>query len=303
MFGFTATLSEIASVLFKLYYIMKGRLVVFLILLCMGSIFSGVQAQIISVPSENVDTDSLKRAFADTHYYFGIYKDNYFIFGPSISSKPTSKNTNIKFQISFAQKLTKNTLPWGTYLYLYYSQKVFWNVLENSMPMTDLNFNPGIGLAKPIFMKNRFIGKLSLQLEHESNGRDGLESRSWNKVTFGGSVMVDPNFVVYGKFWIPIVDGENNRDILKYCGIFQVGWSLQSPNRKLSTSVTMIKRSGWNLNYNWIFEAAYRFSTKSNQYLFAQLYTGYGEGLLAYKEYHNQLRVGIVIKPTLFSEF
>ncbi|MDE5634474.1 MAG: phospholipase A, partial [Muribaculaceae bacterium] len=50
-------------------------------------------------------------------------------------------------------------------------------------------------------------------------------------------------------------------------------------------------------------EVAYRFSTKSNQYLFAQYYNGYGEGLLDYKKYHSQLRVGIVIKPTLFSEF
>ncbi len=171
------------------------------------------------------------------------------------------------------------------------------------MPMTDLNFNPGIGLAKPVFIKNRFVGKLTLQLEHESNGRDGLESRSWNKVTLGGSVMVDPNFIVYGKFWVPIVDGENNRDILKYCGIYQVGWSVQSPNRKLATSVTLVKRSGFNFNYNVILEAAYRFSTKDNQYLFAQFYSGYGEGLLAYKEYHQQFRVGIVIKPTLFSEF
>lgn len=259
--------------------------------------------QILPVPNETVNTDSLRRAFADTHYYFGLYKDNYFIFGPSVSHRPTKENTNIKFQISIAQKLTKSTLPWGTYLYLYYSQKVFWNVLENSMPMTDLNFNPGVGLAKPIFIKNRFIGKLSLQLEHESNGRDGEASRSWNKVTIGGSVMVDPNFIVYGKFWIPIIDGMNNKDILKYCGIFQVGWSLQSPDRKWSSTVTMVKRQGWNFNYNWIIECAYRFSTKSNQYLFAQFYSGYGEGLLAYKEYHNQLRVGIVIKPTLFSEF
>ena len=274
-----------------------------LLLLFIGGGMFGSRAQIMTIPSEKVNVDSLKRAFADTHYYFGLYKDNYFIFGPSISHKPNSENTNIKFQISIAQKLTKSTLPWGTYLYLYYTQKVFWNVLQNSMPMTDLNFNPGIGLAKPVFIKDRFIGKFTLQLEHESNGRDGEESRSWNKVTIGGSVMVDPNFIVYGKFWIPIIDGVNNKDILKYCGIFQVGWSLQSPNRKFSTTVTMVKRQGWNLNYNWILECAYRFSTKSNQYLFAQLYSGYGEGLLAYKEYHNQLRVGIVIKPTLFSEY
>ncbi len=283
---------------------MRLRLILLVALLGVVCGCFPVKGQIVSIPSENVDVDSLKRAFADTHYYFGLYKDNYFIFGPPVGERPTKKNTSIKFQISIAQKLTKNTLPWGTYLYLYYTQKVFWNVLENSMPMTDLNFNPGVGLAKPIFIKNRFIGKLSLQLEHESNGRDGEDSRSWNKVTFGGSVMVDPNFVVYGKFWIPIIDGVNNRDILKYCGIYQVGWSVHSANRKLSTSVTLVKRNGWNpFNFNVTLEAAYRFSTDSNQYLFAQFYSGYGEGLLAYKEYHQQFRVGIVIKPTLFSEF
>lgn len=283
---------------------MKHWLTGILVALCALCVSFESRGQIVALPDESVDVDSLKRAFADTHYYFGLYKDNYFIFGPPIGKKPDKHNTNIKFQISIAQKLTKNTLPWGTYLYLYYTQKVFWNVLENSMPMTDLNFNPGIGLAKPVFIKNRFVGKLSLQLEHESNGRDGLESRSWNKVTLGGSVMVDPNFIVYGKFWVPIVDGANNRDILKYCGIYQVGWSVQSPNRKLATSVTLVKRSGFfNFNYNVILEAAYRFSTKDNQYLFAQFYSGYGEGLLAYKEYHQQFRVGIVIKPTLFSEF
>ena len=56
-------------------------------------------------------------------------------------------------------------------------------------------------------------------------------------------------------------------------------------------------------NYNVILEGAYRFSRQSNQYLFAQFYSGYGEGLLAYKEYHQQFRIGIVIKPTLFSEY
>lgn len=152
----------------------------------------------------------------------------------------------------------------------------------------------------------RFVGKLSLQLEHESNGRDGEESRSWNKVTLGGSIMVDPNFVVYGKFWIPIIDGVNNRDILKYCGIYQVGWTIQSPNRKVSASVNLIRRAGtWNpfSHYNIILEGAYRFSTQSNQYLFAQYYNGYGEGLLAYKQHVSQFRIGIVIKPSLFSEY
>lgn len=260
------------------------------------------EAQIVTVSEGKVNSDSIRRAM-DNSPYFGLYKDNYFIFGTSVGQRPTKYNTNIKFQVSIAQRLTKSVLPWNSYLFLFYTQKCFWNVLERSMPMTDLNFNPGIGLAKPLFVKNRFIGKLLLLLEHESNGRDGTASRSWNKISFGGSIMIDPNFIVHGKAWIPIVDGVFNQDILDYCGIYQAGISFSSPNKRFGASVILTKRRGWELNYNTVVELNYRIFQRDNQYLFMQFYNGYGEGLLAYKEYHSQLRVGIVIKPTLFSEY
>lgn len=261
-----------------------------------------VEAQIVSTDSTVIDTDSLRREF-DKGPYFGLYKDNYFIFGTAVGQKPTDKNTNVKFQISVSQRLTKSTLPWGTYLYLFYTQKCFWNVCEESFPMTDLNFNPGVGLAKPLFVKDRFIGKLMMVVEHESNGRDGDDSRSWNRITFGSNIMIDPNFMVYGKVWIPIVDGENNRDILDYCGIYQIGTSVMSPNRKFGASANLVKRRGWNLSYNTTIEFSYRFNNNQNQYLFMQYYNGYGEGLLEYKQFHSELRVGIVIKPPLFSDY
>ena len=263
---------------------------------------SAVHAQIVAEPGKKVATDSIRRAF-DNQPYFGIYKDNYFIFGPAIGPKITRKNTNIKFQISIAQRLTKSTLPLGTYLYLFYTQKVMWNVLEKSMPMTDLNFNPGIGLAKPLFVKNRFIGKVILCLEHESNGRDEDASRSWNKISLGANIMVDPMLMVHGKFWIPIVDGMNNKDILDYSGIYQVGLQMFSPNRRFNLGITLVKRRGWNLNYNSIIELSYRLWKRDNQFLFMQYYNGYGEDLLEYNKFHSQLRVGIVIKPRLFSDF
>lgn len=259
-------------------------------------------AQIVSVDGEKLNADSIRRDF-DNRPYFGLYKDNYFIFGPAIGQRITRENTNIKFQISVAQRLTRSTLPWGTYLYLFYSQKCFWNVLENSMPMTDLNFNPGIGLTKPLFVKNRFIGKVTLLLEHESNGRDSIWSRSWNKVSLAANIMIDNNIMVHGKIWIPIIDGENNRDILNYCGIYQTGLQFTSNDRRFTGSVTLVKRKGWKPNYNTIVELGWRIFKGDNQYLFLQYYNGYGEGLLAYKEFHSQLRVGICIRPKLFSDY
>ena len=282
---------------------MKKLLSIFVVSLAMQ--FAGqhtAQAQIVTVDNVTINTDSVRKAF-DSGPYFGLYKDNYFIFGPAIGQKITKSNTNAKFQVSISQKLTKSTLPWNTYLYLFYTQKVFWNVLEESLPMTDLNFNPGIGLCKPLFVKNRYIGKLTFQLEHESNGRDSIQSRSWNRITFGANIIIDANFSVHGKVWIPIVDGENNRDILDYCGIYQVGTSYISPNQRWNASVVLVKRRGWKLNYNTIFELAWKLSNSQNQYLFLQYYNGYGEGLLDYNKFHSQLRVGIVIKPRLFSDY
>lgn len=278
------------------------RLILLLALLAVAD--APVRAQILTTHESPgvINVDSVRRAF-DRGPYFGLYKDNYFIFGPPIGQKITRENTNIKFQISIAQKLTRSTLPFGTYLYLFYSQKVFWNVLQNSMPMTDLNFNPGIGLCKPLFIKDRYIGKITLALEHESNGRDSIWSRSTERLSIGGNIIIDNNISVHGKFWLSYVDGVNNKDLLKYAGIYQTGVTYTSTNRRWVASCILVKRKNWKLDFNTILEFSYKFGNNQNQYLFFQYYNGYGEGMLDYKQFHSQLRVGIVIKPALFSDY
>lgn len=275
-------------------------LILFITILSLGF---PARAQIVNtVEKEKLEADSIRRAL-DNGPYFTLYKDNYFIAGTTIGGKPTATNSDVKFQVSIAQRLTKSTLPFNTYLYLFYTQKCMWNVFENSMPMRDFNFNPGIGLAKHLFVKNRYVGKVTLMIEHESNGRDGIESRSWNKVSLASNIFIDPNFMVHGKVWIPIIDGQNNQDILYYSGIYQVGTTFTTPNKRFGFALTMVKRKGWNLKYNTIWEVNYRLFKDENQFLFLQYYNGYGENLLDYNQYHSRLRIGLVIKPQLFSEF
>lgn len=245
--------------------------------------------------------DSVKQDFSNQPY-FGIYKDNYFIFGPSVGPKANRTNTNVKFQISIAQRLTKGTLPWGTYLYLFYSQKCFWNILENSMPMTDQNFNPGIGITKPLFVKNRYIGKMTFLVEHESNGRDSIQSRSWNRVALAANVFVTKNLMVHAKVWVPIVDGENNLDIVDYCGWNQFGIQVVSDNKRFTGGISIVPRHRIG-SCNVVVDFAVRLFKRENQYLFFQFYNGYGEGLLDYNKFHSQLRVGLLIRPKLFSDF
>ncbi|MDE5659401.1 MAG: phospholipase A [Muribaculaceae bacterium] len=284
---------------------MKRLLLLITLMLLLAA--PGARSQILARNDSiaRFDADSLRRAF-DRGPYFTFYKDNYFILGTTLGFKPDDENSNVKFQISIQQKLTRSTLPFNTYLYLFYTQKCFWNVFQNSLPMTDLNFNPGIGIARPFFSTTtgRYVGKAFLLLEHESNGRDGDASRSWNRVSFGGSIFIDKNIMVYGKFWIPIIDGQNNKDILRFCGVYSVAMQVMNDNRRLGASLLLTKRAGWNpFNWNTQLDVKFRIFPQDNQYLFLQYYNGYGEGLLAYREFHSQIRLGICLSPSFFSEF
>ncbi len=259
-------------------------------------------AQLVPVEDQREFIDSLKHEL-DYGPFFGLYKDNYFTVGTAPFQKPTSMNSDVKFQISLAIRLTNATLPWNSFVFLTYTQKTFWNVFQNSMPMRDLNFNPSIGWSKPFFNKDRYMGKLSLLLEHESNGKDGDASRSWNRLSLYGSTIIDEWLMVHAKYWIPIIDGQNNRDILRYYGIFQGGVVATTRNKKFSFGLTWLKRKGWNLNFNTIWDLTWTVSEKTNLNLFAQYYNGYGENLLDYNKFHSRLRVGIVFRPKFFSEF
>ena len=243
------------------------------------------------------------RAELDSRPYFGLYKDTYFVGGTVLGSEPTSHNSDVKFQISFQQRLTKSVLPWNTYLYLFYSQKALWNVFERSLPFHDLNFNPGLGISRYVILKNRLVGKVTLMIEHESNGRDGTASRSWNKISWAGEAYISPNLMAHAKFWIPIVDGKYNKDILKYSGISQAGFQAISNDDKWVLDMTLVKRKGWNFNFNTIVQLGYRLNHNSNQFLMLQYYNGYGETMLDYNQYHSRIRIGLLIRPKFFSDF
>lgn len=259
-------------------------------------------AQLLGTKNQEEMTDSIKKEF-DLGPYFGLYKDNYFTVGTEIGHKPTATNSDVKFQISLAFRLCNAVLPWHTYLYLFYTQLTCWNVFEKSLPMRDMNFNPGIGWTKPFFSKGRYVGKMTLIVEHESNGRDGDESRSWNRVALAGSAVVTDWLMVHAKYWIPIIDSANNADILHYSGLFRWGFNLTSSNKRWQGGISLTKRKGNIFNWNTVAEVSWKVDKKANVNLFAQYYNGYGENLLDYNQFHSRLRVGIVFKPYLFSDY
>ena len=86
---------------------MKKTIISFLFLLVCGMAHSQVLAK---GPEESYNADSI-RAILDKSPYFTLFKDNYFIGGIPIGNKPTARNSDVKFQLSIAQRLTKSKLP------------------------------------------------------------------------------------------------------------------------------------------------------------------------------------------------
>ncbi len=277
------------------------RILLIITILIVGMSFP-VKGQIVTNNKMGYIADSIREEL-DNRPYFSLYKDTYFVGGTVLGGTPDKHNSDVKFQISFQQRLTKSVLPWNTYLYLFYSQKAMWNVFERSLPFHDLNFNPGVGISRFIILKGHLVGKATMMIEHESNGRDGTASRSWNKISWAGEAYISPFLMAHAKFWIPIIDGEYNKDILKYMGISQAGFQAKSLDDKWVLDMTLVKRQGWNFNFNTIVQLGYRINHNSNQFIMLQYYNGYGESMLDYNQYHSRIRFGLLIRPRFFSDF
>lgn len=240
---------------------------------------------------------------ADTSPAFSVYRDNYFVTGIPINKKVTDITADAAFQISIKHRITKQILPFNTFAYLTYSQKSFWDIYAESSPFRDSNYNPGLGLGKFLFRDNKLIGAASIQVMHESNGRDGDDSRSWNYLNLSMKYYFNTNFSLTGEFWPPYTKfGTNSEDIIEYKGYGYLSVNYLSNNQRCWLSADALPRKGLG-NINTTLMAAFRVSQKSTQYLFVRFFQGYGESQKDYQKYVINIRVGICIKPDFLSIF
>ncbi len=229
---------------------------------------------------------------------FSIYKDNYFITGVPMDEKTTIHNSDIKMQISFKQRLTNAVLPFKSYLFLTYTQKSFWKVYEKSSPFAETIFNPGIGLGKFVYKQNRQIGIIGIQLEHESNGRDSIGSRSWNFVSFSYMAYLTKNKTLIAKSWIPFTLNDNP-DLINYIGYGEVTFNWEILKNKLTVNATARKGAAWNTRGSIQVGIFYNPLKNANEYLYLQFFDGYTENLINYNVLTNMVRIGICIRPTV----
>jgi len=226
---------------------------------------------------------------------FGMYKDNYFSTGVPVNKRITNQSADAKFQISIRQRLLSKVMPHYAQLMLIYTQKSFWDIYANSFPFADNNYNPGLLLTVPVIQENKLKGVASLSIEHESNGKDGNESRSWNFITLSGVYFRNISFSFQAKIWYGLVSNDNP-DLLKYKGYGQIISNYRSFDNRFGVSLLVNPCSkGVNSQLEFNFKPGKR----ANEYLFLQWYQGYGESLLEYNRYSSMVRIGICLKPPL----
>ncbi len=226
---------------------------------------------------------------------FGLYKDSYIITGFPTNKQINKYTADAKFQVSIHQRLVKSVLPFNTFLMLTYTQKSFWNIYESSAPFADINFNPGFLLGKVLVHNNQLRGMASLSFEHESNGKDSINSRSWNYFVLSTNYFFNIYLSGQAKLWAGWA-GNANKDLYKYRGYGLIALNYRSLHDKFWMSVVLNPCSK---ALNTQVELSFKMSPKANQYFFLQWYNGYGESLLEYNQYSSMIRVGICLKPPL----
>ncbi len=254
--------------------------------------------QISAQRSVKLDTTNYKD-YIKSLPAFTMYGDNYFSTGTSLTNNSFSSETSdAKFEIGFKQRLTNLDLPWDVFPFITYRQKSFWDIYLESFPFRETNYNPSLGIAKLFVGPNGIQGGLWLAFEHESNGRDGDNSRSWNYFSLQYLKPLNDHWQVRAKTWIPIGSLDGNPDILSFRGFFSLGATF-APSPKLIFDVDVQPAFDDQLTGFVKASCSFKISKNSNQFIYLQYYGGYSEELIDYDQSVSNLRLGIVFKDLM----
>ena len=261
---------------------------IFTFLLFFGILYSSYSQGL----SKEALADSLKQLPS-----FTIHKDNYFITGVPTHTGISKQTADAKYQVSFKQLLFRKKVPKNSYLFLKYTQKAFWNIYEFSSPFEEINFNPGIGYSKYFYDKRSNVNALAtLSLEHESNGRDSIFSRSWNFFALEYHRALSKKLVVGLKTWLPFYYKESNPDLMDYSGYAQLNFDYEFIPKKLYLQLMLQKGTSWDWKGAARPRILYNPFNSVNQFIMLEWFTGYDENLIEYNQYRSMIRIGFLLK-------
>jgi phospholipase A1 len=264
---------------------MKISLIVHLLVL----LIAGTMYAQENVPDESVKEQELMVPYAP----ISLHKLNYIIFG--------NTDDQVKAQFAFKYEIFRES---G--FFLAYSQSIFWNLYSTSSPISEINLSPEL-----FWNYGDDVQYVRLGLyEHKSNGRDGIDSRAWDRsyiqvqTSVGNPVNVGVNVKGFYMWGI----APENEDIADYTGNYEAELFfrfLESGPLHLTDKEELYIRGGtgrgnygFDFTKGWI-EAGFRFrmafrSIQPDFYI--QLFSGYGETLVGYDKENLAVRVGIILQ-------
>jgi len=209
-------------------------------------------------------------------------------------------NEEIKFQFSLKFPIIENLFGESGTFYFAYTNLSFWQAYNSSSssPFRETNHEPELFITVPndweVFgFKNRIniIGAV-----HQSNGRGGTLSRSWNRL-YVDFIFERDNFYFSIKPWIRLSDtgNDDNPDIEDYLGhgefrtVYATG--------KHTTSIML--RNNFKSDNKGAFEINYSYPMSRRAKWFIQAFDGYGESLIDYNARSKRIGIGVALTDWL----
>lgn len=218
----------------------------------------------------------------------------------------------VKMQISLKIPLTKEKLFFDNdSVYFGFTFKSFWQMYNTpaSSPFRETNYRPEVFYQTAIpqeTLKGSWYYRLGI--EHESNGRTQLLSRSWNRL-FVGVGFVKDNWALYLQPWYrikespkelipgettPAAKGDDNPDIYRYMGYFELSGIYKTEQWQF----TSMMRKNFNTGYGALeVTVSHPFSGRIKAY--GQYFYGYGESLIDYDALSHRISFGFIITEIL----
>ena len=214
-------------------------------------------------------------------------------------------NRNAKFQLSFKFRLFQpddmRSRGLIDNLYFGYTQFSLWDLQSPSSPFRDTNYRPSLYYYLPdVGIHNSVLSRVSIAsgLEHESNGRDGPQSRGLNiffvQPTFTIGNLNDYQFRVSPKVYTYIGPLSDNPDIGQYRGHADLKLAFGKPDGvEFATTLRKGTRSNTGSADSRLSYPLSRLIPGTAGYLMASYFYGYGESLLTYNQKSTpQFRIG-----------
>ena len=220
------------------------------------------------------------------------------------------ENVEAQFQISLKVPLAINLFDGRADLYGAYTNRSFWQVYNDdeydagsvSRPFRETNHEPEIWAQfRNDWTIFGFTNTLNtIGIAHQSNGRGGILSRSWNRV-FADFIFEKGPWAIGFKPWVRLSEDredDDNPDITDYLGHGELRMAYKYKKHVFSMMSRNQLESGFD---EGAIELGWSFPIGDYPFLkgYVQYFDGYGESLIDYDNKVNRIGVGISLNDWL----